>query len=84
MPTGQAVLSANVATPLPHPPPPGTSQILVPFTDAAATTYNGTHGTGINGPWGVQQEQAVNGNHVIANAPTLYNSGTTFNVRIHG
>jgi hypothetical protein len=48
------------------------------------TTYDGTHGTGINGAWGVQREQAVNGNQVIANAPLLYNSGTTFNVRIYG
>jgi hypothetical protein len=80
----QAVLSADVSNPLPSPPPPGTSKILVPFTGGAVTTYNGTHGTGINGPWGVQQEQAVNGTHLVANAPVLSNSGTTFNVRIHG
>lgn len=68
----QAVLSANVANPLPHPPAPGTSQILVPFRGAAVTTYNGTHGTGINGPWGVQQEnerESVFGGNLIA-APT--------------
>jgi hypothetical protein len=80
----QAVLSADVSNPLHSPPPPGTSTILVPFTTGTVTTYNGTHGTGINGPWGVQQEQAVNGAHVVANAPLLYNSGTTFNVRIYG
>jgi hypothetical protein len=81
----QAILTADVSNPLPHPPPPGTSTILVPFTHGAVTTYNGTHGTGINGPWGVQQEQAINGlGQVVANAPLLYNSGTTFNVRIYG
>jgi hypothetical protein len=80
----QAVLSADVSNPLASPPPPGTSFILVPFTNSAVTTYGGIHGTGISGPWGVQEEQAVNGAHVIANAPLLYNSGTTFNVRVNG
>jgi hypothetical protein len=68
----QAVVSANVANPLPHPPAPGTSQILAPFKEAAVTTYNGIHGTGINGPWGVQQEierQLAFGGNLIA-APT--------------
>jgi len=81
----QALLTADVSNPLPHPPPPGASTVLVPFTAGAVTTYNGIHGTGINGPWGVQREQAINGQgQVVANAPLLYKTGATFNVRIYG
>jgi hypothetical protein len=83
----QAVLSADVANPLPHPPPPGTSQSLVSFTGCAVTAYNGTQGLGIKPPpntWALQQQQAVNGTHKIADASPLDASGKIFNVRIYG
>jgi hypothetical protein len=87
-----AVVSANVANPMPFPPTAGTSQILMPFTDAAVTSLNGTHGTpGILGPWGVQPqietETAVGGN-LVANpqppAPETSFDGTTFNIQNFG
>lgn len=80
----QAVLSADVQNPLGTPPPPGSNYVLVPFTNGAVTTYGGLRGTGINGPWGVQEEQAVSGSLVIAAAPLLFKSDSQFNVRIYG
>jgi hypothetical protein len=87
-----AVVSANVANPMPFPPTAGTSQILMPFTDAAVTSLNGTHGTpGILGPWGVQPqietETAVGGNPVAKPqppAPETSFDGEAFNIAIYG
>jgi hypothetical protein len=90
-----AVVSANVANPMPHPPATGTSQILMSFTDAAVTSYNGTHGTGINGPWSVRRqdetETAVGGNLVAAptglttvQPPPPQNATSTFDIKIFG
>jgi len=70
----QAVLSADVANPLPHPPPPDTSKPLMPFTNCYVITYADLHGIGIKPPpnasWGVQRliETAtpVGGNLVAA------------------
>jgi hypothetical protein len=88
----QVVLSANVANPLPHPPPPNTRRILMRFTDAAVTTYNGTHGSpGIKGPWGVQQENEselpFGGNPVARPLPLPLQTsfdGKAFNIAIYG
>lgn len=79
-----ALQGAWVDNPLDSPPAPDTSFVLVPFADSMVTTYNGTHGTGVNGPWGVTQIQALNGAHIIAAAPVLYNGNTQFNVRLYG
>jgi hypothetical protein len=87
-----AVVSANVANPMPHPPPPDTSRILMRFTDAAVTSYNGTHGSpGINGPWGVQQEnerQSPFGGNLVAKPlpppPETSFDGKAFNIAIYG
>jgi hypothetical protein len=75
---------AEVNNPLQYPPPPGTNYVLVPYTGSSVTSLDGTHGQGLNGPWGVTQVQAVNGSQVIAAAPVLYNNGSTFNVRVYG
>lgn len=79
-----ALAGAVVNNPLQHAPSPGNSFILVPFSNSGVTSYDGTHGSGLNGPWGVTGLQAVNGAHVIAAAPVLYNNWTTFNVRVIG
>jgi hypothetical protein len=73
-----------VNNPLLFPPAPGTNYILTYFWDSGVTSYNGTHGTGLNGAWGVQQVQAVHGAHINAQAPVLFDSGTSFNVRVYG
>lgn len=75
---------AVVNDPLHYPPPPGSNYALVTFTNSGLTTYSGVHGTGLNGPWGYNELEAVNGAHVVAAAPVLYNGYSTFNVRIYG
>jgi hypothetical protein len=80
-----ALTGAYVNNPLQHPPAPGSNFVLVPFTGSTVTSYDGTRGTGLNGPWGGATElQAVNGAHVIAAAPALFKGGSTFNVRVYG
>jgi hypothetical protein len=85
-----ATASATVNTPLVFAPEPGTNFVLVPFSDVSVTSYNGTRGTnsGMNGPWGVTELQAVNGAHLELGAPILYdsdgNSDNTFNAREYG
>jgi hypothetical protein len=68
----------------PAPPPSGTSYTLVPFSQVRVTSYNGTRGTGINGPWGVQDEEAVNGAHVFAAGTNLSDGWGSFNVTEYG
>jgi hypothetical protein len=70
----QAVLGADVANPLPHPPHPGISPTLVRFTDCYVVTYAGISGIGIKPPpnasWGVQQQvESFPGGNLVA-APT--------------
>jgi hypothetical protein len=70
----QAVLSAVVANPLPHPPAAGTSVTLERFTDCYVITYIDRYGIGIKPPpstsWSVQKlietEAPVGGNLVAA------------------
>jgi YD repeat-containing protein len=70
----QAMLSADVTNPLPHPPPPGTSKPLMPFTDCYVITYADLYGIGIKPPanasWSVQKrvetDTPVGGNLVAA------------------
>lgn len=79
-----ATAATWVTNPLHNPPAPGTSFILVPFTDTHVTSYDGTRGSGISGRWGAHGLQAVHGSHVIAAAPLLYHFHTQFNVRLFG
>lgn len=80
-----AAAATVVNNPLLYPPSPGTSYILVKNTSTEVTSTNGTHGAGINGPWGAAQRmQAMNGAHVIANAPNLFENGQGFDVRVYG
>jgi hypothetical protein len=80
----EAVLSTDVSNPLVTPPAPGTNYTLVAWDSGALTTYNGTRGTGICGPWGTAEQQAVSGAKIVAAAPVLYNNCSQFNVRIYG
>jgi hypothetical protein len=85
----QAMLSADVPNPLPHPPPGGASQTLVQLTGCAVTAYNGTQGLGGGitpqpGTWGLHKQQAFNGTHKIADVTSLDTSGQKFKVRIYG
>lgn len=73
-----------VNTAQPAPPSPGSSITLVPFSQVRVTSYDGTHGQGISGPWGVQQEQGVNGAHVIDSGTGLSDGWTSFNVTEYG
>jgi hypothetical protein len=83
----QAVLSANVANPLPHPPVSLTGRrFLMPFTEADVTNLNPPLlGSGIQGPWGVQQENelAADGS-LVAKPHPLSLDGKAFNIFIYG
>jgi hypothetical protein len=79
-----AAAGEYVNNPLLYPPAPGTNYIQTYFSATGVTSYNGTHGTGLNGPWGVQQVVAQNGAHIIAQAPVLFDNGSSFNVRVYG
>jgi hypothetical protein len=76
--------AAAVADPASYAPSAGKSFVLMPFTDVNVTSYNGVHGNGIEGRWGVKELDETNGAQVIAAAPDLYNGGTAFNVREYG
>jgi hypothetical protein len=78
-----ASVGADVNNPLHFPPPPGQTYVLVPFTGTTVTSYDGTHGSGLNGSWGVTEFQAVNGAHVIA-APSALSGGSSFNIDLYG
>jgi hypothetical protein len=85
-----ATALAQVNTPLIYAPDPGQSFVLVPFSDVAVTSYDGTHGQdgGMTGLWAVTALRAVNGAHVDFAARPLYSSGSgrdnTFNTREYG
>jgi hypothetical protein len=81
-----AFAEALVNNPLRDPPPGGDNYVLVPFYGTGVTSVSGVHGSGggLNGPWGVSMVVAMNGAHLIAEAPVLYNNDTTFNVRVFG
>jgi hypothetical protein len=68
----------------PYPPASGSSYTLVPFSQVRVTSYDGTHGSGIDGPWGVQEEEAVNGAHVIYAGTGLSDGWTAFHLTEYG
>lgn len=91
-----ALVSANVANPMPYPPTAGTSQILMPVTDAAVTSIatsqfpNGIHGDFL-GPWSVKQQnerESLFGGNLVAKpqppAPETSFDGKAFNIVIYG
>jgi hypothetical protein len=75
---------ATIIASQPFGPPSGTSITLVPFTGVRVTSLDGTKGTGMAGPWGVQDEEAFNGAHEILGGSGPNSNYSSFNVTEYG
>jgi hypothetical protein len=79
-----ATAAGQINTSQPLPPPPGTSIALVPFSQVRVTSYNGTKGSGLAGPWGVQDEEVFNGAHEIFGGSGASSNYGSFNATEYG